>query len=99
MGFKRDLLNIARTTLSSKIVTTELDFFAQLCVDAVLRLKGSIDLDMIQIIKKQGGSMKDSFLDSGFILDKNFGLSQATTYKIRELCWQIRAWIRIRLRF
>ena len=49
-------------------------------MDAVLRLKGSIDLDMIQIIKKQGGSMKDSFLDSGFILDKNFGLSQSTSY-------------------
>lgn len=49
-------------------------------MDAVLRLKGSIDLDMIQIIKKQGGSMRDSFLDSGFILNKNFGLSQKTTY-------------------
>jgi len=79
--FKKDLLNVARTTLSSKIVTSELEFFAELCVDAVLRLKGSIDLDMIQIIKKQGGSMKDSFLDSGFILDKSFGLSQATSYK------------------
>eukprot|EP01084_Bolivina_argentea_P043917 80878_1 len=78
--FKKDLLNIARTTLSSKIVTNELDFFAHLCVDAVLRLKGSIDLDMIQVIKKQGGTMRDSFLDSGFILDKNFGLSMATNY-------------------
>ena len=78
--FKKDLLNIAKTTLSSKIVTAELDFFAQLAVDAVLRLKGSVDLDMIQIVKKQGASMKDSFLDDGFILDKNFGLSQKTTY-------------------
>merc|ERR1712013_136708 len=34
----------------------------------------------IQIIKKQGGSMKDSFLDSGFILDKSFGLTQSTSY-------------------
>eukprot|EP00485_Elphidium_margaritaceum_P006322 CAMPEP_0202704838 /NCGR_PEP_ID=MMETSP1385-20130828/17458_1 /ASSEMBLY_ACC=CAM_ASM_000861 /TAXON_ID=933848 /ORGANISM="Elphidium margaritaceum" /LENGTH=547 /DNA_ID=CAMNT_0049362951 /DNA_START=128 /DNA_END=1771 /DNA_ORIENTATION=+ len=79
--FRQDLVNVARTTLSSKIVTSELDFFAKLCVDAVLRLKGSIDLDMIQIIKKQGGTMRDSFLDSGFILDKNFGLSQKTVYK------------------
>ena len=59
----------------------QLEFFAKLCVDAVLRLKGSIDLDMIQIIKKQGGTMRDSFLDSGFILDKNFGLSMKTEYK------------------
>ena len=58
-----------------------MDFFADLCVRAVLRLKGSIDLDMIQVIKKQGGTMRDSFLDSGFILDKNFGLSMKTEYK------------------
>ncbi len=78
--FKKDLFNIAHTTLSSKIVTAEIDFFAKLCVDAVLRLKGSIDLDMIQIVKKPGGSMKDSFLDDGFILDKTFGLGQKTTW-------------------
>ncbi len=31
--------------------------------------------------QKQGGTMRDSFLDSGFILDKNFGLSMKTSYK------------------
>lgn len=37
--FKEDLFNIARTTLSSKILAQEKDYFAKLCVDAVLRLK------------------------------------------------------------
>ena len=37
--FKEDLMNIARTTLSSKILTQHKDKFAKLAVDAVLRLK------------------------------------------------------------
>ena len=32
-------MNIARTTLSSKILNQEKDHFSKLCVDAVLRLK------------------------------------------------------------
>ncbi|KAK0191626.1 chaperonin Cpn60/TCP-1 family [Armillaria mellea] len=52
-----DLFNIARTTLSSKVLSQDKDYFANLAVDAVLRLKGSTDLEHIQIIKKA------SFLD------------------------------------
>lgn len=40
--FREDLLNIARTTLSSKILVQHRDHFAKLAVDAVLRLKVSI---------------------------------------------------------
>ena len=36
--FKNDLMNIARTTLSSKILQGKKDYFARLCVDAVLKL-------------------------------------------------------------
>ena len=57
-AFKRDLLNIARTTLSSKILTHDKDHFAELAVDAVLRLKGSTNLDSIHIIKKTGGTLR-----------------------------------------
>jgi len=73
--FRQDLLNIARTTLCSKIVAVELDYFSEMCVDAVLRLNGQ-PIEMIQIIKKLGGQLKDSFLDDGFILDKEFGVGQ-----------------------
>ena len=37
--FREDLMNIARTTLSSKILVHHRDHFAGLAVDAVLRLK------------------------------------------------------------
>lgn len=79
--FRQDLFNIARTTLSSKVLSQDKDYFANLAVDAVLRLKvtdillhtalytynsqGSTDLEHIQIIKKVGGKLTDSYLDEG----------------------------------
>jgi len=74
--FKEDLMNIAKTTLSSKILSQHKDFFSELAVDAVLRLKGSGNLDAIQIIKIQGGHLEDSFLDQGFLLNKKPGMHQ-----------------------
>ena len=41
--FKEDLMNIARTTLSSKILVHNRDHFASLAVDAVLRLRVSFE--------------------------------------------------------
>lgn len=74
--FREDLINIAQTTLSSKLLNTEKNHFAELAVDAVLRLKGSGNLDYIQIIKKPGESLADSFLEEGFVLDRSFGIGQ-----------------------
>ncbi|KAI0686415.1 chaperonin Cpn60/TCP-1 family [Cytidiella melzeri] len=73
--FREDLFNIARTTLSSKVLSQDKEYFANLAVDAVLRLKGSTDLEHIQIIKKAGGKLTDSYLDEGFILDKTIGVN------------------------
>jgi len=75
-AFRNDLFQIARTTLSSKILLHERDYFANLAVDAVLRLRGSNNLDYIQIIKKPGGSLRDSYLEEGFLLDKSMGVGQ-----------------------
>lgn len=75
-GLRKALLDIARTTLSSKILTHDKEHFAQLAVDAVQRLKGSTNLDSIHIIKKAGGTLRESFLDEGFILDKRIGIGQ-----------------------
>ena len=77
-AFKEDLFQVARTTLSSKLVLYEKDHFAKLAVDAVLRLKGTGSLDSIQILKKPGGALKDSFLADGFVLDKKIGVGQPT---------------------
>lgn len=74
--FREDLMNIARTTLSSKILSQHKEYFAKLAVDAVLRLKGSGELTAIQRIKKTGGCLEDSFLDEGFLLDKKPGVHQ-----------------------
>ncbi|KAL4241271.1 TCP-1 chaperonin family protein [Abortiporus biennis] len=73
--FRQDLFNIARTTLSSKVLSQDKNYFANLAVDAVMRLKGSTDLEHIQIIKKLGGKLEDSYLDEGFILDKAIGVN------------------------
>lgn len=74
--FRDDLFNIARTTLSSKLLTHDKDYFSNLAVDAVMRLKKSGNLDHIQIIKKAGGQLRDSYLESGFIMDKKIGIGQ-----------------------
>ncbi|KAH7933884.1 hypothetical protein HPB49_018821 [Dermacentor silvarum] len=74
--FREDILNIARTTLGSKILAQHKEFFAQLAFDAVMRLKGSGNLDAIQILKRLGSNLTDSFLAEGFLLDKKPGVHQ-----------------------
>lgn len=71
VAFREDLLNIARTTLSSKILSQHKEHFAKLSVDAILRLKGSGNLSAIQIIKLKGGCLEDSFLDEGTLIKTN----------------------------
>jgi len=73
--FRKDLVNIAKTTLSSKLLTHEKEFFANMVVDAVLRFKETPSLDHIKIIKKPGSSLKDSFLADGFILEKSISVA------------------------
>ena len=79
-AFRKDLIQIAQTTLSSKLLTHEKVHFATLAVDAVLRLNGK-DLDHVQVLKKAGGSLKDSYLEEGFLLDKTIGVGQPKIMK------------------
>ena len=74
-AFHTDLLNIARTTLSSKILTSVQEHFAKMAVKCVLNLEGDTNLKNVQIIKKPGGTLLDSYVDDGFLLDKRIGLS------------------------
>lgn len=76
-----DLLQIARTTLSSKLLTHEKEHFAHLAVDAVSRLQGSNNLDHVQVLKIAGGSLRDSYLEEGFLLEKTVGTGQPQTVK------------------
>lgn len=75
-AFRKDLTDIAATTLSSKLLTQDKAHYAQLAVDATMRIKESLNLDHIQILKKAGGTMRDSYLEEGFLLDKKIGVGQ-----------------------
>ena len=74
--FCEQILNLARTTLNSKIISPAREHFARIAVKAVLKLKGSTNINSIKIIKKCGGSLKDSFIENGLILEKKIGVNQ-----------------------
>ncbi|EZG44297.1 T-complex 1 subunit beta [Gregarina niphandrodes] len=69
---RENLMRIAKTTLSSKILSHDKEHFAGLAVEAVMRLKNKNNLSLIQILKKKGGICSESRLDEGFILEKRF---------------------------
>jgi len=81
VAFRADLVNIAKTTLSSKVVSHDREYFANMCVDAILRLKGSTQLEQIQLVKMPGGTLADSCLEEGFILHKKIGVGQPKSFK------------------
>ena len=70
------LRKVATTSLTSKAVHGVREYFAELAVKAVRQIaekrgdKYYIDLDNIQIIKKHGGSLLDTQLVYGVVLDK-----------------------------
>ncbi len=70
------LKKIAMTSLTSKAVHGAREHLAEIAVKAVRQVterrgeKWYIDLDSIQIIKKHGGSLRDTQLIYGIVLDK-----------------------------
>ena len=70
------LKKIAKTSLTSKAVHGAREYLAELAVKAVKQIaekrgdKWYIDLDHIQIVKKHGGSLKDTKLIYGIVIDK-----------------------------
>lgn len=70
---KKGLLEkCAATTLSSKLIGGEKDFFAKMVVEAVISISQEDRLNMIGIKKVQGGNMRDSFLVKGVAFKKTF---------------------------
>lgn len=74
--FRNDLLNVARTTLNSKVLSMERDQFAEMAVSAVERLKDASRIDAISIVKVTGGTLRESELVDGLILKCEFGVGQ-----------------------
>jgi thermosome len=73
---KTTLLKIAKTSMQTKLVRKESDHLAELIVKAVIAVaekdtsKFTVDQDDVKVEKKAGGSMKDSILIEGIVLDK-----------------------------
>ena len=75
-GDKKTLKDIAMTSMASKGASSEKDILADVVVEAVTNVaekvdgKTNVDLDNIQILKKQGGGMANTEIIKGIILDK-----------------------------
>jgi len=79
-GHKDILLRTAKTCLGSKIVSKCHDHFANMAVDAVLSVadleRKDVDFELIKIDGKMGGSLADSKLVYGVVVDKDFSHPQ-----------------------
>jgi len=70
---KRNLFErCAQTSLNSKIIAREKEFFGRMVVDAVESISENLDKQDIGIKKITGGSVKDSFLIQGVAFRKTF---------------------------
>ncbi len=73
---KKTLLKIANTAMLSKLVSQDSPYLSEIAIDAVSgvaeEIHGNyrIDIDDIKVEKKAGGSIKDTKLIKGIILDK-----------------------------
>jgi thermosome len=73
---KEWLVKVARTSMQTKLVSKEAEELGELVVDAVLAVaekadKGfRVDIDNVKVEKKPGGSLKDTKLIQGIVLDK-----------------------------
>ncbi len=73
---KETLLKVAGTSMNSKLITGVKSHFADIAVKAVNQIKEKrgerilIDLDQIQMIKKEGKSLIDTKIIDGIIVDK-----------------------------
>jgi thermosome len=73
---KETLKKVSVTSMASKLVSGYSDILSDIAVDAILQVAeeadggNEVDLDMIKIEKKPGGSLTDTALIKGLIIDK-----------------------------
>ncbi len=69
---KIELTKAAITSMSSKVINSEKDVMSDVVVNAALNVmdKDKVDIDNIVVIKKQGGSLSETTLINGLVLDK-----------------------------
>ncbi|MGQ9679250.1 MAG: thermosome subunit beta [Candidatus Bathyarchaeia archaeon] len=70
------LKKIAKTSMASKITANVSEYISDLVVDAILQVaeeedgRYKVDLDMVKIEKKTGGSLSNTKLVKGLVIDK-----------------------------
>ena len=73
---RESLIKIAKTSMESKLVSENSVPLSKLAVDSILKIvekngdKYSVDLDNLKVEKKAGGSIDDTSLINGIVLDK-----------------------------
>ena len=74
------LIEVAMTTLGSKIINRAHRQMAEICVDAVLAVadheRGDVNLDLIKMDSKVGGKLEDTRLVRGIVVDKDMSHPQ-----------------------
>jgi len=86
---RESLIKIAKTSMQSKLVSEDSAPLSKLVVDAILKIvekdgdKYSVDLDNLKVEKKAGGSIDDTALINGIVLDKEIVHSGMPT-KVEE---------------
>ena len=75
-GDKSQLVRIARTSMQTKLVSKESNELAEIVVNAALQVsekfdsKYKVDIEDVKVEKKAGGSLRDTKLIKGIVLDK-----------------------------
>lgn len=80
------LINVAKTSMSSKIIGAESEVFSKLVVDAANYVKsadGKVTVKNVQIIKSHGSSAHESTMFEGFVL-RNYRVSQQMPMRIEK---------------
>ncbi len=73
---RETLKRVAKTTMSTKLVSGHSGHLSETAVDAILQVAEEanggwkVDLDMVKVEKKPGGSMTDTALIRGLVIDK-----------------------------
>ena len=75
-GNKAELMKVAKTSMQTKLVSKESNELSEVVVNAALQVSESresglvVDIDDIKVEKKAGGSLRDTKLIKGIVLDK-----------------------------
>ena len=75
-GDKKWLTKVAKTSMASKLIWRESDLLSKIVTDAVVAVADNnngvykVDVDDVKVEKKAGGSLKDTSLIQGIVLDK-----------------------------